>query len=98
MFRRKQIQIKGDILKFCPCPKNIDNLYREFLWHSHRWKYIFNSYEIFFSLVLGGWGNSRAVIRKRIKNYPIKELEKSPVIDTLRPLKAVIEISKGENN
>lgn len=46
-------------------------------------------------IVLGGWANSRAAIRKRIKNYPLKELAISPVIDTQRPLKVVIEISKG---
>lgn len=56
---------------------------------------IFNIIRWKFS-VLGGWGNSRVLIRKRIQNYSLKDIAISPVISDLRPLKVVIEIANGK--
>lgn len=47
-------------------------------------------------LVLGGYGNTKTVIRKRIQKYPLKELQFSEVISELRPLKVLIEIAKSK--
>lgn len=57
-----------------------------------------NTYNFFylnFVLVLGGWGNTRAVVRKRIENYALKDLTLSSVISAVRPLKVIIEMSQG---
>lgn len=47
-------------------------------------------------IVLGGNGNTRTVIRKRMQSYPLKELPFSEVISELRPLKVLIEIAKSK--
>lgn len=36
------------------------------------------------------------IIRKRVQNYPIKELVLSSVVSELRPLKVLIEVAKGK--
>lgn len=46
--------------------------------------------------MFGGYGNTRTVIRKRIQNYPLKEIHSSEVISESRPLKISIEIAKGK--
>lgn len=47
-------------------------------------------------IVFGGYGNTKMVIRKRIQNYPMKEIELSSVISELRPMKVLIEVGKGK--
>lgn len=46
--------------------------------------------------MFGGYGNTKAVIRKRIESYPLKERVFSTVLSEKRPLKALIEISKSK--
>lgn len=49
-----------------------------------------------FLLVFGGYGNTRLMIRKRVQNYLIKEITLASVVSELRPLKVLIEVSKGK--
>lgn len=48
-----------------------------------------------YEFLFGGYGNTRIVIRKRIQNYPLKELILSEIISELRPLKVLIEVAKN---
>lgn len=48
--------------------------------------------------MFGGYGNTKLMIRKRVQNYPIKELVLSSVVSELRPLKVLIEVTKGKNH
>jgi len=47
-----------------------------------------------YEFVFGGYGNTRLMIRKRVQNYLIKEVTLASVVSELRPLKALIEVSK----
>lgn len=60
-------------------------------------KFQFFFENISMGLVFGGYGNTKLMIRKRVQNYPIKEIVLSSVVSELRPLKVVLEVSKGKN-
>lgn len=46
-------------------------------------------------LVIGGYGNSKTLIRKKIDNFLIQEIETPNIASDQRPLKVFIEIAKG---
>jgi len=47
-----------------------------------------------YEILLGGWGNTRAVLRKKIRNYAFVDVEAKNILSPVRPLKVVIEVSK----
>lgn len=58
--------------------------------------YFYQTLIVLLFLVFGGYGNTRLMIRKRVQNYLIKEVTLASVVSELRPLKVLIEVSKGK--
>lgn len=58
--------------------------------------FVLNFSGCFLFVVFGGYGNTRLMIRKRVQNYLIKEITLASVVSELRPLKVLIEVSKGK--